>query len=77
MIDEIEYLEKQRFIEIYNTSNQKIEDYTYFNNGTLYRKHIFNYNINGQLIEILEFGLDTEKPIVTIKYRYKQIDKID
>lgn len=77
LIDKLDYLEKQKFIEVYNDSNQLIEDYTYFNNGTLFRKHQYSYNKKNQLLEILEFGSDIDKPMVRIEYKYYQIEKID
>lgn len=58
----------------YNDSGKVSEDNSFFSNGEIFRRHKFIYNEVGDLITQLEYGDETDNPIVTVTYRYEVIN---
>lgn len=73
LLDKLDYLEKQIFEYKYDANGNMTKDKTLFNNGDLFRKHIYKYNDKGNMIELLEFASDSDQPDVKIIYKYSDI----
>lgn len=74
LLDKLDYLEKEVYINNYDSTGKLIDDRTIFNNGALFRKHVYHYNSTGDLIELFEYASDTDKADVKIVYKYIDLE---
>jgi hypothetical protein len=72
LLDELEFLEKSLWKYDYDKTNKLKEDRIYFNNGELFRKHSYQYDGEGNLIKMLEFGGRSKEPLFGIEYEYQK-----